>query len=56
LRLSAIGEAKRVLKHFRGLDIFTADIERAISDFDMTRGQIQEFEKRAQGGEPSGEK
>ena len=50
----SIEEAKLVLKHFGGLDIFTADIEKAILDFDVAREHIREFEKRAGGDEPSG--
>jgi hypothetical protein len=53
----SIEEAKRVLKHFGGLGIFAADIEREILDFDATRAKIQEFERKIRRGQkPPGEK
>jgi hypothetical protein len=44
LRLS---EAKRVLKHFAGMAVFTPAIEKAVSDYDEARDKIREFEKQA---------
>jgi hypothetical protein len=52
----SIEEAKRVLTQFDGLSIFAENIEKVISDFDRTRGQIQEIERNARGDGPSGKK
>ena len=47
-----LDEAGRVLNQFRGLAIFSPDIEKAIAEFSETRGKIQEIEKKAQGDGP----
>ncbi len=49
-----INEAKRVLRQFAGMAVFTPAVEKAITDFDETRGQIQEIEKQARGDGSAG--
>ena len=45
-------KASHVMKQFAGQAIFNADIEKAILEFEQTRGRIQDFEKRAAGRDP----
>jgi len=45
-----LDEAKRVIGRFKDMAIFTHDLEKAVLEFDQTRGQIHEIEKLSKGG------
>lgn len=51
-----INEAKRVLKQFAGMAVFTPAVEKVITEFDETRGQIREIEKLVRGDGSTGGK